>query len=602
MRTVAIACGIAVLLFLGGMVNTMDIHTLSDSTSDTIFGEQVTTSSHTFTLSVNFSEPLVTAEGTYAEIEMEGTNAMLTYGGMPRLPYYVTTIALPWGTEITDITCTTGEITHRVLEYDILCAPLPRDMHTGQVLSFHDQTDAQTVYPREWYSYRTGSGLADDEHVLFLSLHLYPVRYEKAAHRITSVSSMEIVVRCEIPEKPLLAADTHDLLLIAPSEFTDELQPLVAHKESHGISTVLVTCDEIYDGTYFAATGRDDAERIKYFIKNALEHWGIRYVMLVGDITHVPSREVLSFAWGDHTMYSDHYYADIYDSDASFSSWDTNNNDQFGEIYENDNDAVDLYADMYVGRLACHDEDEVRTVVDKIITYENTAHDSEWFSRLILMGGDTFPGWGPFEGELVNEYVASAMPDFQHVKIQMTEHNFLPWEINRIWTEGAGFICYSGHGFEYGFGTYPHNSNWMIAYYTPYLLGLANGDRLPIIFFDACLTSKPDYHMLGNPDIPCIAWCLVKKPDGGAIATIGATETAITSVDENGIHGAAGYMDLHFFMAYEPGISVAEMLVSAQNDYLNDVAAGVADDRLYVMTIEQFILLGDPSLRVGGYP
>jgi hypothetical protein len=28
----------------------------------------------------------------------------------------------------------------------------------------------------------------------------------------------------------------------------------------------------------------------------------------------------------------------------------------------------------------------------------------------------------------------------------------------------------------------------------------------------------------------------------------------------------------------------------------------LADDRLYKMTIEQFILLGDPILKVGGYP
>jgi hypothetical protein len=203
---------------------------------------------------------------------------------------------------------------------------------------------------------------------------------------------------------------------------------------------------------------------------------------------------------------------------------------------------------------------------------------------------------------VVNDYVANTLTDFEAVKIQMSQHNFLPHQINRILSEGAGFVCYSGHGFEYGFGTYPHNSNWMIAYYTPYLVGLQNEDKLPIVFFDACLTAKLDYYMLGNTDIPCFAWCMVKKPDGGAIATVGATETAITSVDENGPHGQAGYLDLHFFMAYEPGITVSEMLVTAQNDYLNDIATGNADDRLYVMTIEQFALLGDPSLRVGGYP
>ena len=55
-------------------------------------------------------------------------------------------------------------------------------------------------------------------------------------------------------------------------------------------------------------------------------------------------------------------------------------------------------------------------------------------------------------------------------------------------------------------------------------------------------------------------------------------------------------------MAYEPGINVSDMLVKSQNDYLNDITDDKANDRFYVMTIEQFILLGDPSLKVGGYP
>ena len=142
----------------------------------------------------------------------------------------------------------------------------------------------------------------------------------------------------------------------------------------------------------------------------------------------------------------------------------------------------------------------------------------------------------------------------------------------------------------------------MIAYYTPYLLKMKNANMLPVVFFDACLTSKLEYNMLGLQDVSCFAWCLVKKADGGAIATIGATESAITSVDEDGVHGQAGYLDLHFFMAYEPGINLGDMLVSAQNDYLNDLVLGMADDRLYKMTIEQFILLGDPILKIGGYP
>jgi hypothetical protein len=524
--------------------------------------------------------------------------------GAPRLPYVTRTLVLPAGAQIEDVKITRTEERIISLSQEIVPAaealshnhPKPTDPTPDNAIytSF-------APYPANPVQYHSGLGLHEGSHVMFFSVQVFPVQYWPAAQEISFTTDVTIDVQYNVPGQQAFTNDVYDLLIIAPYEFTNELQRLVEHKQQYGLATRLVTLSNIYDGTYFSVEGRDEAEQIKYFIKDAVEEWGVTYVLMVGNPAYTPCRRVLSFAWGDHEQYSDHYYADLYAADLSFCTWDSNHNNQFGEVYDAE-DYVDLYADVYVGRLACGNLEEVTTVVDKIITYETSAYHEEWFSRMILLGGDTFPRWGIYEGELVNAYVADEMSEFDHIFIQMQEGNFLPHLINQIWSQGAGFVCYSGHGFEYGFGTYPHDNNWMIAYYTPYLLDMNNGNMLPIVFFDACLTAKLDYHMLGMEDVPCFAWCLVKKPDGGAIATIGATETAITSVDEEGVHGQAGYLDLHFFMAYKPGIHLAHMLVSAQNDYLNSVARGTADDRLYKMTVEQFILLGDPILKVGGYP
>ncbi|HHH77997.1 MAG TPA: hypothetical protein ENL18_02140, partial [Thermoplasmatales archaeon] len=59
--------------------------------------------------------------------------------------------------------------------------------------------------------------------------------------------------------------DGYDLLIITPSEFAIALQPLITHKDSHGVQTILVTLDEVYNGDYFTVQGRDDAEKVKYF-------------------------------------------------------------------------------------------------------------------------------------------------------------------------------------------------------------------------------------------------------------------------------------------------------------------------------------------------
>lgn len=566
----------------------------------------VTAGSHQDTLIFHFSPPDMHAGERGTVVSVPEASRQIGQAGAPALPYATRTLTFPAGTRIHEVVVQVNDIQRCPVSRPVVPATgaLPLSgHHSGEPGPDPAIYGRSEPYPEDWAQWHTGAGLEDGEHVVFLSVQAFPVRYVPATAELVWTEEITVEVRGELPPQPLFTADHYDLLVIAPQEFAEGLQPLMEHKGAYGVAARLVTLDEIYGGTYFEVQGRDEPEQVKYFIKNAVEEWGISYVMLVGNPERVPCREVYSYAWSDdHLQYSDHYYADLYDASMRFCSWDSDGNDRFGEVYDGQEDFVDLYADVHVGRLSCSNREEVETVVNKIITYESGAHGQDWYDRMILLGGDTFPGWGVYEGEVVNAYVAAAMPEFEHVFIQMQEGNFLPHHINRLWSQGATFVSYSGHGFQYGFGTYPHDSRWMIAYYTPYLLGMNNAEKLPIVFFDACLTAKLDYHMLGLEDVPCFAWCLVKKPDGGAIATVGATESATTTVDEQGPQGQASYMNLHFFMAYEPGIHLADMLVAAQNDYLNDVARGTADDRLYVMTVEQFILLGDPILKVGGYP
>ena len=168
--------------------------------------------------------------------------------------------------------------------------------------------------------------------------------------------------------------------------------------------------------------------------------------------------------------------------------------------------------------------------------------------------------------------------------------------INQEITKGSGFISYSGHGFEYGFGTSPPNSDQKIMYYSPYLLGLMNNGKYPIIFFDACLTASLDYNFYGIK-LPCFAWSIIKKPSSGAIASIGATRVAFGGNIGNPFFAGAAKMNKEFFEAYDEGIILSDMFTTAQTKYINDLWPIWKD----CMTIEQFIIIGDPSLKVGGY-
>ena len=105
--------------------------------------------------------------------------------------------------------------------------------------------------------------------------------------------------------------DVYDMVIIAPSEFSDELQPLIDHKNSHEVETTFKSTEEIYN-EYDAF---DEAEEIKYFIKDAIEEWGIDYVLLVGRVDKLPIRTTWFFEehHGDYwnKTFLSHFYKEI---------------------------------------------------------------------------------------------------------------------------------------------------------------------------------------------------------------------------------------------------------------------------------------------------
>ena len=593
------------------------------------------TKNEIISLNQEVSTPKILKEDGFVKIDIAESNSYIINQGGPKLPIISKTFEFEWGTKVKDVQVFVSEIITIDLEAKI--EPLPYFKNSQLEYAVKNRPISSDVYensvyyPSKWFSYQKGVGINEDgDHVLFLSVDIHPIRYLSKHDKIEYIKSADIQVSIEEPEKAINFADVYDLVVLAPSQFLDTLQPLIEHKNTNDIKSILMATEEIYD-TY---NGRDEAEKIKFFIKYALEEWGIDYVLFVGDIKLLPIRTTHSMMFTNHgnDLLSDLYFGDIYDEEYNFCSWDKNGNDSFGEVYYNwnswppeiiDLDGVDLYPDVHVGRLPCSNVEEVAMMVDKIINYEKQTFNQDWFKKIILAGGDTFPprrlsDFNIFEGEITNKKVAEQLPDFQHVKLWATKRNLNAINFNIQINRGAGFLTYAGHGYEVGWATYKPNSilQRKIVYLTPYLYFLRNNYKMPIVFLDACLTSKLDFNVTelenyypnfvrfvnllsGNkygPEdrLPCFAWAIMNLKNGGAIASIGATRTAYTGVSKDEVYAGAGYLDVSFFGAYTEGITVGEMLTIAQNQYINNVGKDY-------FTIEEFALFGDPSLRVGGY-
>ena len=66
--------------------------------------------------------------------------------------------------------------------------------------------------------------------------------------------------------------------------------------------------------------------------------------------------------------------------------------------------------------------------------------------------------------------------------------------------------------------------------------------------------------------------------------------------------GWGGYHGILFFKGYTAGTTPAHMLVQAQNEYMNTIDMDYIANNFYdYKTIEEYILFGDPTLKIGGY-
>ncbi|MBS3748630.1 MAG: hypothetical protein KGY65_07000 [Candidatus Thermoplasmatota archaeon] len=597
------------LLFLFLLLN---INTTAILTDDSLSEHQ------SFTFS--FSSPEINMNNDEIQIFIKEASSSITDPGYPSLPKYTKTIILPQASKISSVTIKDIIFSLHSLNATISLSPFPQcydkqlvEEMNESLFSSYQLTESwnDTWYPNQWLSYNTGSGLINESLVTFLTFTIHPVRYNACNQTIRSLESITITVDYEPGQNPksTQVQNPIDLIVIGPESFSNAVQPLIMHKKQIGISAGYKTTQSIYS----SYNGQDQAEKIKYFIEDMVSNNATKYVLIMGSIYQVPIRTSNTSIFGrwDHSVLSDLYYADLYMADGSFSSWDTNNDGIYGET---DVDDVDLYPDVYVGRLACDSVEDVSVVVDKIMVYEQNTFGQEWYQNMIFIGGNTFPGiifQRKNEGEEHNKLIMSIMDDFTPSAVIWTsKHNFNLFTINHAINKGAGFIDYSGHGFEHGMGTYRPHGRFLRTYITPYINGLKNEYKLPVIFFDACLTAKLDFifqdildykqyrlfdiaFRLANVNtsikLSSFAWSFVKYNRGGAIATIGATRTAFGGKDFG-----CEKLSTEFFSSYERGQKLGPMFAQAQNTYIHDLP----NDEF---TVEEFVLLGDPSLQLGGH-
>ncbi|MCK4415708.1 MAG: hypothetical protein KAU84_01000 [Thermoplasmatales archaeon] len=636
---------LALIFILSNCVSVIGVHKKSIGFNET--GSET----QSITLEFFFSYPTIVVDGENIWVYVNESDLNMMIPDQPILPVNLTVLEFEFGTEIIAVEYehSTPEIIN--LTGKLACAS--KSMYDNMLdysskniveTSMHENSDP---FPSDWVSYHTGGGLSHGEHRTFFVNRVYPVRYYPDDNQLWFIQSITVTISYIEPVEPLLEdINVYDMLILAPSKFKRYLQPLVCHKNKMGVKTGLVELKEVYERMFWY--GRDEAEKIKYYIKNAVEYWGITHVLLVGGIrgqtsswnmpvrySHVVPAEEQEYA--EQSFLSDLYFADIYDGSGTFSSWDSNNDNIFSVWNETYREEMDLYPDVYLGRLPCRNVHEVKTMVKKIIKYEKDKCDDAWFKNLLLVAGDSYNDTNHFnEGELISEKAIELMPGFTPVKVYASEQDINRRTVNKAMNKGSGFAYFCGHGNPMSWTTHfpPDGSEWTTGYELNDMIYLRNRGKLPVVVVGGCHNGQFDvtlrniikgilqdglrYFSMKSGNIGefwysewvpnCWAWWLTSKIGGGAIATIANTGLGTHGEDDSDNNSIAdylevldGWMELRFLQLYGEenydilGENHGETLTGYLQRFHGDEA------KMDVKMIQQWELFGDPSLKIGGY-
>jgi hypothetical protein len=598
-------------------------------------------------------QPITEKKDSYLSVQFEGTNALLKETGKPMLPVYLSTFTFSQNVKIKSISCTYSNLKEKSISGKVIPTPEPVPYSfpdSEKIKSVYNEDkeiyENEALYPSNWYEYKIRCGLnSDSVSTTFVTVEIHPVRYSPKQNMLYYTSDFEIQICYVDPlEKTITNAD-YDLVIITPSIFTNELQPLVDHKISHDVKTILKTTEEIY-AEY---QGRDKPEQIKYFIKDAKETWNINYVLLVGGLkSYLYNKDKDNINQGSTAWYlpvryanikhsdetgciSDLYYSDLYRYNETtqtweFEDWDSNGDGIFAKMtgFVTGNDKLDLVPDVYYGRLACINKFEVKTMVNKIIAYESTSPaEKPWFKKMIGVGGRTFD---LYEGEPDGEYACDVAINYMgnlineavrvYASNEGTSEPTIPDDVIPEISKGAGYVLFQGHGNPSAWNTHPPDTTgeWMGATMVYQFLKFSNKEKLPVILVGGCHNAlfnvsilpillnrenTANHYWTAYPIPVCFSWGLCIVPKGGAIASTGCTGYGFGTIDDTGFPTDSGALETYFF--YEIGQEGATTLGSAHSGSLRKffLENPVRQDEAFCTTIWQ--LFGDPSLQLGGF-
>lgn len=354
----------------------------------------------------HFKSPIVKQVGGYQVFEL--ANTMPTaFVGHPVLPYCQVKLMLP-----------PGEV---ALEVDIVFSD---EVTVSGMFSIYPQQQVQPlskensgIFKKDFAVYNQDAFIPENskDHLVTSFLNgrsialtsFTPARYNPVTGQLKYYSSARVIVTtapdsraeqalenftasnvevlnftdnnemdAEYSSKRQPLTDSYDYLIITTQAFANSFTSLQNNYLKEGITSAVVTIETINT----TMTGIDTPEKIRNYIIQEYQTHGIQYVLLGGDTELVPHRGFYCYVesgdgYTDYDIPSDLYYS------ALDGSWNTNNDDKWGEPGEDD-----LLPDVAVARMPFSNSAELSIMLNKSYKYQFEPVPGEF--RDVLMAGE----------------------------------------------------------------------------------------------------------------------------------------------------------------------------------------------------------------------
>ena len=566
--------------------------------------------------------PIDRDEGSFQQVQLTGCGLKGEIGS-PWLPFKGVFLEIPPGVDYTvdwDILSETGlGVSSRILPKQ-KADPEIEDGIPRKFIIKEAAYQSDEYYPQRRVQVME-DGYIRGHRVLFLEIS--PVQYNPVAGQIRIATQMKISlslsgdvdqriladqVRLASPEfelqlsrlvsnyKPVdvqpraAGRNGADYLILTYDNFADELAPLVEWKTLKGYSTTLVTLTQ---------AGGSTSTIIKNYLQQVYDTWNPvpTYVLLVGDYNRLTSPTVSPDAYGDP-----------FPSDLPYSRLQ----------------GSDYFPDVILGRISVQNEGECTTVVNKILSYDRTPMQSNYYHSALIaafLQDSYYPTceadrWFFETGMSVLNFLSSNQEmqiytscctdnsscsnynyrsdSYPHrpshpsqIPSQYTEYftssSQATTNIMNAFNSGIGLVQHRDHGMETGWGDPP--------FVVSNVNQLNNGDKLPIVFSVNCLTGAFDY---GSD---CFAEALQKKSTGGAAGIVAATRVSYSGFNDLFCHGTytgfwPNYDSSHSGNIYDSSFNICQAMNFGK--YYMFMYEGDNSDTMYSFRL--FHWFGDPEM------